>query len=195
VRFAQASGPVFSVDTLALRYDPRILMRGKLVFRELALTQPVVHIAQHADGWNVANLVKPTSSSGKSSEVQFERLSISEGELFVEPEGASARHVSHLNAGLRVSYSADRVAINADSLAGQDVETGLIVRTGTGTLEQTAQKLTATLNLDSSAGQLAANLTGTTYKGSRVLDTNLSLGRLNVAPILARADLTSDITG
>src|SRR6476660_4873525 len=44
----QDAGPVLSVDVIALRYDPRVLLHGHLTFRELSLTRPVVHIAQRA---------------------------------------------------------------------------------------------------------------------------------------------------
>src|SRR5438067_714655 len=72
VRLQQPGGPVLAVELISLRYDPRIVLRGHLTFKELSLTRPVVHLAERADGWNIANLVKP--SNGKTSnEVIFRK--------------------------------------------------------------------------------------------------------------------------
>src|SRR5713101_4019111 len=50
VVFQQTAGPVIRVETVSVRYDPRILARKHFIFDELVLYRPVVHVTEHADG-------------------------------------------------------------------------------------------------------------------------------------------------
>ncbi len=194
VVLTQTTGPVLAVETLALRYDPRILLRGHLIFSELSLTRPVVRIAERSDGWNLATLVRPTSGGG-GTEIQFRKLSIVDGDLSVEPAAAAARHFTHLNAGLGLSYTADHIQVSIETLNGQDVDTGLVVRGGAAKFENSGDRLIATVNLDSSAGTIAGTIDGRPGDGGRVLEGRFAVNHLDLAPIAARRDLATDITG
>lgn len=194
----QSTGPVVSVETVALRYDPRILARGHFIFDELVLTRPVVHIAEHADGWNVAHLVKPTAGGGNKA-VQFRRLTIVDGQVSVEPAASApvaARQFAHVNAQMGLTYSGNQLDMTVGLLNASDSVTGWRIDRGRATYRGNAAQILATVNLESSAGVISGNVTATSPdQNGRVLDGQVDVTRLDLAPVLARKDLASDLTG
>lgn len=193
VVLAQSAGPLFAVERLALRYDPRILLRGHLSFRELSLTRPVIHIAQRDGRWNITTLVKPRTSVGKAPDIRFGKLSIVDGDVRVEPAAARARRFVHLNSNLGLSYSADHLTIAVQTLGGDDVDTGWMVGHGRVKFETQGERMTATFELDSNAGAVAGRLTGQPAASGRALDGHVSLTHANLAPMLGRPDLNGEV--
>lgn len=178
---------------ISLRYDPRILLRKHLAFLELSLTRPTVHIVEGPDGWNVATLARP-SDAQSTTDIEFQKLAIVDGDLTVDPASMDARHFEHLNAGLELSYSSGRLRLNIGGLSLQDVETGLEMH-GTADLQSDAGRVNARMDVESNAGSLAGTVSGQHKDKNREVHARLSVKQLNLAPILARRDLASDITG
>jgi autotransporter translocation and assembly factor TamB len=193
VTLRQAAGPVLTSERISLRYDPRILLRGHLAFTELTLTRPVLTIVERKDGWNIATLTKPSGTSG-STALEFQKLSIVDGDVTVDPASMDARHFAQVNAGLGLSYSADRLKVNINGMSLHDAGTGLALR-GTGDLTSDAGQIEARLDLDSSAGAVKGTLSGGHKTQNRDITGHFSVKQLDLAPILARKDLASNITG
>ena len=99
VVFTQPGGPVFAAERIAVRYDPRILIRGKFVLDELTLTRPVIHIAQRAGGWNVANLVA-ADERRETAGVLFQKLTIGTATFESSHATSAARRLVNVNAAL-----------------------------------------------------------------------------------------------
>jgi autotransporter translocation and assembly factor TamB len=193
VTLRQAAGPVLTAQRISLRYDPRILLRGHLAFTELTLTRPVLTIVERKDGWNIATVAKPSDGSS-STALEFQKLSIVDGDVTVDPASMDARHFTQVNAGLGLSYSADRLKVNISGMSLHDADTGLALR-GTGDLTSNAGQVDARLDLDSSAGALKGTLSGGHKTQNREITGHFSVKQLDLAPLLARKDLASNITG
>ena len=194
VVFKQPGGPVFAAERIAVRYDPRILIRGRFVLDELTLTRPVIHVTQRAAGWNVANLVKPRTSVGNRG-VLFQELAIVDGDVRVEPVVSTERRFANVNAEMELTYSAAGTSFEVTSLRTHDVTTGLVIHGAGVKYEGRADRLTAMVNFNSSAGTLAGTLSAAPGDRGRTLDGHFSVTHLDLAPLLARADLKTDVTG
>jgi autotransporter translocation and assembly factor TamB len=194
VAFQQPGGPVISVETVSVRYDPRILARGHFVFDELVLHRPVVHIAERADGWNVAHLVKPVAG-GATKAIQFRRLTVVDGQATFEPQGGHARRFADVGAGMQLSYADEGFKISVDTLTGRDADTGLVIRRATGTFEGLTDRLIAKVAADTSAGAFSADVTGQPSPDGRSLAAHVITNRLDLAPILENESFRTDLTG
>jgi autotransporter translocation and assembly factor TamB len=194
VVLVQTAGPVFAARRISLRYDPRILMRGHLTFIELAVHEPVIHVVERANGWNVATLGKP-STGKRSTRIEFQKLSIAGGDVRVAPLNGTVRHLQDLNASLELSYTPERLLMNIGGLNAREVDTGLVIRSATGQLTNQASGLAARFNVDSSAGAFSGTFDGPRETAGRTLRVHATVAHLNAAPLLARRDLITDVTG
>jgi autotransporter translocation and assembly factor TamB len=193
VVFQQPDGPVISVEAVEVRYDPRILFRGHFTFDELTLRRPVIHITERADGWNVANLVKPTKG-GTAAAIQFDLLTITDGQVSVEPANGAVRRFADVAAGMELSYSAGALHVRLDTLSGRDADTGLVVSEGTGSVD-VAERIVAEIDANTSAGALTANVSSKRASTGRVVNGEVVVSRLDLAPVFATAAFKTDLTG
>lgn len=147
-RFAirQQGRPVVVADTVDVQYDLVQLIRGRLAFSDVQLTNPFVHLALTDQGWNLAHLTKPRNAPAAG------------------PWAVALRHVRLTNGRVvldmpnRPTLMLDQVAIDGRVLlgsAGADVtlNQGAFREAGTGTA------ITRVM------GNIASTADGLTFKG------------------------------
>ena len=195
VTLTQAVGPVLRVDRVHLAYDPLTLIRGHLVFDQLTLVRPVITIVQGPGGWNVAGLTKPSNPNGKPLSIQFQHVSIEDGQMRVKPASLEARQFADFNASLALSSSAAGLKVDVDRLSMRDADTGWSVQKGTVAYTSEDADLHAAIDLSTSAGSLDGKIAGAPAQDGRRLRGTFQLASLDLAPVLANDSLTSDITG
>ena len=195
VALTQPSGPVLKVDRIDLQYDPRILLRGHLVFSSLRLLHPVVRIAQGTEGWNFATLVKPSGPNATPVAIQFHDLSIEDGQLVIEPAAIAPRRFGGVNANLALSSSADGLKVDVNRISMRDTGTGWTVNQGTASFASRARDLRGALDLATSAGTMRGTVSGDQSNGVGAFDATMKLASVDLAPILANANVPTDITG
>jgi len=194
VTLRQPNGPVVSVETIAVRYDPRLLMHRRFIFDELVLQQPVVHIVQQADGWNITHLVKPGGAGGTTA-VQFRRLEIVDGSVEVTPADMPARHFAHVNTKMGLSYSGNQLDMTVQSLNASDTDTGWRVDRGHATYRGTSDGIVGSIQLDSSAGGIRGTIRSPAGGDGRVVTGDVDATHVNLSPVLARRDVVTDLNG
>ena len=145
----QHGQPVIVADAVEAQYSVVQLLRGQLVLRDVHLVNPFVHIALTDQGWNLARLAKPRSTSSASPwALVLEHVRLTNGRVLLDlPD--------------RPTATLDQVAIDGRvhlSSSGIDValNQGAFREAGTGT------------TISQVAGGIAAGLDGLTFKAFRL---------------------------
>ena len=129
VSLTQDGRPLFSADSITVRYHPWKILTTGIVLEEVVVTRPAISIEQRAQGWNVARLVKPRESTGPSrAAFRIDRLRIVDGVLDVIPQALPARRLVSLNATSNLSLAGAVVRSAITEARGVDPETRLELR-------------------------------------------------------------------
>jgi uncharacterized protein involved in outer membrane biogenesis len=106
VSLTQGGRPLFTAESIDVRYHPwRILTTG-VAFEEVVVTRPSIVLEERADGWNVARLLKPRQSTEPSrAAFRIDTLRIVDGTLAVAPRSIPARRLVSLNVTSNLSFA------------------------------------------------------------------------------------------
>jgi translocation-and-assembly-module (TAM) inner membrane subunit TamB-like protein len=176
----QGGQPFVASPSVAVRYHTwQVLTRG-LVFDEVTLERPAIHLVERADGWNVLRLLREAprdDASGRS--ISIRRLRIHDGSLDMNPLRTPRRELAALNVDAEVTYAERQLRARVASGSARDVRTGLVlsrmqVTTTVGEGELTFE------GIDMVAG--ASHVTGTVRRVSSDEQTDLEIA-LDAQPL------------
>ena len=126
VSITQGGRPLFTAESISVRYHPwRILTTG-VAFEEVVVTRPSIALEQRADGWNVAMLLKPRQSTEPSrAAFRIDTLRIVDGTLAVTPQNMPARRLVSLNVTSDLSFADSTFRSSIRKAQALDPETNL----------------------------------------------------------------------
>ncbi|HYN06879.1 MAG TPA: translocation/assembly module TamB domain-containing protein [Vicinamibacterales bacterium] len=124
----QGGQPFVASPSVSVRYQTwQVLTRG-LVFDEVTLERPAIHLVERADGWNVLRLLRERphdDSSGRS--ISIRRLRIHDGSLDVNPLRTPRRELAALNVDAEMKYAERQLRARVTSGSARDARTGLVL--------------------------------------------------------------------
>jgi autotransporter translocation and assembly factor TamB len=132
-RIAQHGDTVVEAARVEASYDALQLLRGHLVFTNVRLDRPYVHLVQRADGWNVAHLTRPTGKpSAGPVAIALERVRIDDGRVALELTGRPRIDLDQLATDTRVDIGAKGVDVAIARGSVRDVTSGQTISELTG---------------------------------------------------------------
>lgn len=132
-RIVQHGDTVIEAASVSASYDALQLLRGHLVFTDVRLEQPYVHLVQTANGWNVAHLTKPTGKpSAGPVAIALERVRIDDGRVALDLSGRPRIDLDQLAAETRVDIGATGVDVSIARGSVRDAASGQTIRELTG---------------------------------------------------------------
>jgi autotransporter translocation and assembly factor TamB len=132
-RIVQRGDTVIEAARVSASYDAMQLLRGHLVFTDVRVEQPYVHLVQTADGWNVAHLTKPTGKpSAGPVAIALERVRLDGGRVALDLSGRQRIDLDQLDADTRVDIGAKGVDVSIARGSVHDVTSGQTISDLTG---------------------------------------------------------------
>ncbi|HEY7476575.1 MAG TPA: translocation/assembly module TamB domain-containing protein, partial [Vicinamibacterales bacterium] len=124
----QGGEPFVASPSVSVSYRTwQVLTRG-LVFDEVTIERPAIHLVERADGWNLLRLLRERprdESPGRS--ISIHRLRIRDGSLDVHPLGTPRRELAALNVDAEVNYVERQLRARVASGSARDARTGLVL--------------------------------------------------------------------
>lgn len=195
VTLTQPEGVVFHADRVTARYDIVTLAHKHVVLSEIIVEQPNVKIAQNAGGWNVAHLLRPSSSNGPPTDFRIDRLQLINGEIAVAADGSAARQLRAVNADGRLARTDGRFVVDLASLTLHDDASGYDVRRLSGQLVNGVQTFDIAFDAGRGGSTIGGRLHGTTggASGSEI-EASTDLASVDLEAFIPGESWRSDIT-
>jgi autotransporter translocation and assembly factor TamB len=132
-RIVQHGDTVIEAASVSASYDALQLLRGHLVFTDVRVERPYVHLVQTATGWNVAHLTKPTGKpSAGPVAIALERVRIDDGRVALDLNGRPRIDLDRLDADTRVDIGAKGVDVAIARGSVRDAASGQTISELTG---------------------------------------------------------------
>jgi len=157
VRVTQNGEPVLASQSVSVRYNTWQLLRHGLILDEVTLVQPVIHLVQHSDGWNVTKLLKARKPDSSGTSFRIAQLHVRGGSVTLNPLHAPAREFGAVDVEADVSYAQRQLRAGIGRGTARDLRTNLAL-TQLSMTTTVGDGLLAFENIDMSAG--ASRVTG-----------------------------------
>jgi len=157
VRVTQNGEPVLASQSVSVRYNTWQLLRHGLILDEVTLVQPVIHLVQHSDGWNVTKLLKARKPDSSGTSFRIAQLHVRGGSVTLNPLQAPAREFGAVDVEADVSYAQRQLRAGIGRGTARDLRTNLAL-TQLSMTTTVGDGLLAFENIDMSAG--ASRVTG-----------------------------------
>ena len=126
VSLTQGGRPLFTAQSIDVRYHPWRILTSGVVLDEVIVTRPSIAIEQRADGWNVAQVLKPRRSSEPSrAAFRIDTLRLIDGDLSVAPHNVPARRLVSLNVTSDLAFANSTFRSSIREARGLDPQTNL----------------------------------------------------------------------
>ncbi|HEY7790747.1 MAG TPA: translocation/assembly module TamB domain-containing protein [Vicinamibacterales bacterium] len=142
VALSQRGQPVLSARHIRVSYNPIDLATHGIDLKQITIDQPVIHLRQTPQGWNVTQLTNPSTSSGPASPVSINDLIINDGTIDIDERTAASgrvrlpQRVVHINADLGYHSAPDELMAAVHRFSAQAQQPSLTLASFTGTLHQ-----------------------------------------------------------
>ena len=157
VRVTQNGEPVLASQSVSVRYNTWQLLRHGLILDEVTLVQPVIHLVQHSDGWNVTKLLKARKPDSSGTSFRIAQLHVRGGSVTLNPLQAPAREFGAVDVEADVSYAQRQLRAGIGRGTARDLRTNLAL-TQLSLTTTVGDGLLAFENIDMSVG--ASRVTG-----------------------------------
>ena len=197
VTLTQADGTLFHAPRVRVDYDWNQLAHRQWLFADIVVDQPVIRIAQNADGWNVGHILKPrapASAGAAALAFAIAHLRVNQGDVTIQSAGAAPRRLSAVSVDSRIVRSGGVVAIDIANGALHDEASGYDVRALTGRLENGIEKVDLRFAADNGVGRLGGRVQTGGVDGASRLSADVDLTKVNLQDFIQDPKWRSDIT-
>jgi len=188
-------GQVVKADHVRVRYDPFTLARRRWIVDKVVIERASITVLETANGWNVQHLTKPRQRSGAPPTVLIRDLELADSTVTIDSASAAPRTLTDVDVNSSLTVRDGVVSMTFDSVRGFDRETGLTLREAVGSASDNFRAFEIRLAADSSAMSVAGTVRGEMQGATRVLTGDIQTHHLDLAVLLDRPSLSSDITG
>ncbi len=134
---------VITADTVDARYSLVQLLRGKLQFSDVQLTNPFVHMALTEQGWNLAHLTKPrTTPAAGPWAVTLEHVRLTNGRVVLDMQNRPTLTLEQVAIDGRVLLGSAGANVTLNQGAFREAATGTAISSVSGDIASTSDGLT-----------------------------------------------------
>ena len=188
-------GQIVKADRVRVRYDPFTLARRRWIVEKVVIERASITVAETTDGWNVQHLTKPRPRSGARPTVIIRDLELTDSTVVIDSATAAPRTLTDVDVNSSLTVRDGVVSMTFDSVRGFDSVTGLTLREAVGSASDNFRTFEVRLAADSSEMSLAGTVRGEMAGTSRVLTADIQTHHVDLASLLGRPTLLSDISG
>jgi autotransporter translocation and assembly factor TamB len=188
-------GQVVRADRVRVRYDPFTLARRRWIVDTVVIERASITVTQTADGWNVQHLTKPRPRSGNPLTVVIRDLELADSTVTIDAANAAPRTLTDVDVDSSLTVRDGVVSMTFASVHAFDSVTGLTLRETVGSASDNFKTFEIKLTADSSAMSIGGTVRGDMAGTTRVLTADIQTRHLDLAALLGRPPLSSDITG
>jgi autotransporter translocation and assembly factor TamB len=129
VMLRQDGDAVIAAPLVAVSYDWIGLVRGRFVLDTVDVSSPTIVIAERADGWNIARLLRQSADRPMTQPNPFviQKFHVSDGRVIVRPLGGPEREARRLETTGSMSFEAGITRVSVAGLRAMDPASGLEV--------------------------------------------------------------------